>query len=117
MAYSSPSAPIRTPRGTEYEALADVTRAIRKAATAGRAEFRALVTALHRNRQLWTIFAASVADPENGLPAPLRAQIFYLFEFTMHHTSEVLAGRADAAPLIDVNAAIMQGLRTGRPGQ
>ncbi len=116
MAYSSPTAPIRTARGTEYEALADVTRAIRKAATEGRPAFKALVSALHRNRQLWTIFASSVADPENGLPAPLRAQIFYLFEFTMHHTSEILAGRADAGPLIEVNTSIMQGLRAGRPG-
>lgn len=113
MAYSSPAAPIRTARGTEYEAIADITRALRKAGQAGRTEFKALVSALHQNRQLWTIFATSVADSANGLPASLRAQIFYLYEFTVHHTSEVLAGRGDVAPLIDVNTAIMHGLRSG----
>ena len=115
MAYSSPAAPTRTARDAEYEAIAAVTRALSKANANGRSDFKNLVSALHKNRQLWTIFAASVADPENKLPTPLRAQIFYLYEFTNHHTSEVLAGRADAGPLIDVNASIMHGLRSGRP--
>lgn len=115
MAYSAPAAPIRTPRGVEYEALADITRSLKKASVAGRTEFRALVEALHRNRQLWTILAANVADPANALPPPLRAQLFYLYEFTTHHTAEVLAGRGDAGALIDVNTAIMQGLRAREP--
>lgn len=110
MAYSSPAAPTRTARGTEYEAFVDITRALKRATLAGRPGFKDLVAALHRNRQLWTILAASVADPENGLPAPLRARLFYLYEFTQKHTSEVLAGRESANALIEINATVMKGL-------
>ena len=113
MAYSSPSAPIRTTRGTEYEAFVEITRALKSASTPGRGSFKDLVTALHRNRQLWTILASSVADRENGLPVPLRARLFYLYEFTVHHTSEVLAGRAGADALIEINTTVMQGLVAG----
>ena len=52
-----------------------------------------------------------VAEPTNLLPQPLRAQIFYLAEFTMHHSAKVLKGDASVAPLIDINTAVMRGLR------
>jgi flagellar protein FlaF len=117
MAYSSPAAPVRTARETEFEAIATITRSLKQAAANADTNFKALVGALHRNRQLWTILAGSVADPANELPEDLRARIFYLAEFTLHHTSEVLAGRADAGPLIDVNAAIMLGLRAKEKGR
>lgn len=110
MAYSSPNAPIRTARGAEYEAFVEITRALKRASSNRRRDFKSLVTALQRNRQLWTILAANVADPANQLPAPLRARLFYLYEFTAHHTSEVLAGRAEADALVDINTSVMQGL-------
>ena len=117
MAYSSPAAPLRTARETEFEAIVAITRALKQASANSKTNFKALVAALHRNRQLWTILAGDVADPANELPQELRARIFYLAEFTIHHTSEVLAGRADAEPLIDVNTAIMLGLRAQEAGR
>lgn len=111
MAYSSPAAPVRTARETEFEAIAAITRTLKQASAHADGNFKGFVSALHRNRQLWTILAGNVADPANDLPQDLRARIFYLAEFTLHHTSEVLAGRADAEPLIDINTAIMLGLR------
>lgn len=111
MAYSSPAAPVRTARETEFEAIAAITRNLKQAADSPECNFKDLAMALHRNRQLWIMLAGTVADPANELPKDLRARIFYLAEFTLHHTSEVLAGRADADPLIDINTAIMLGLR------
>ena len=113
MAYSSPAAPVKTARSTEHEALVSVTRAIKQAQSGPGKNFKSLATALYKNRQLWTIFAASVADPENKLPETLRANLFYLAEFTNHHTSLVLAGKADAEPLIEINTSVMTGLRDG----
>lgn len=112
MAYASQTAPIRTERGSEYDAFARVTRALSQAAGKGRGQFSELADALHRNRQLWTILAANVADPDNALPEGLRARIFYLSEFTDHHTSEVLRNGADPAVLVDINTTVMQGLRS-----
>ena len=46
-----------------------------------------------------------------ALPDDLRARIFYLAEFTDQHTRKVLNGRDTAGPLIEINTAIMRGLR------
>lgn len=112
-AYSAASAPIRTTRGTEYEAIARITTRIRSASAKGPLGFAALVEALTDNRRLWTIFALDVADAKNALPAGLRARILYLAEFTNHHTSKVLARQASVDPLLEVNTAILRGLRGG----
>ena len=42
---------------------------------------------------------------------PLRAQLVSLAEFVRRHSLAVLGGRASIAPLIDINTAIMKGLR------
>jgi flagellar protein FlaF len=107
-AYAPAAAPIRTPRSTEYELFARITHRLRK--TEG-GTFAALAAALHENRRLWTILAADVASDGNRLPGALRAQIFYLAEFTRQHSDKVLAGEAGTDPLIEINTAIMKGLR------
>ncbi|MCR8724382.1 flagellar biosynthesis regulator FlaF [Frigidibacter sp. SLM-1] len=112
--YSAAAQPIRTPRSIEYEAFARITARLRAGVTAGRGGFAALAEALHDNRRLWTLLASDVAEPDNGLSAELRARIFYLAEFTSQHTSKILAGKASAEPLIEINAAIMGGLRSER---
>jgi flagellar protein FlaF len=111
MAYGSAAAPIRTHQAAEYDALARITHRMRAAASAGRAGFRDLVDAMHDNRRLWTLLAADVADDDNALPAPLRAQLFYLAEFTHHHTPRVLSRKASAEILVEINTAVMRGLR------
>ena len=110
-AYSAPGTPARTLRGIEYDLFARVTHRLKVAHSAGRAEFAALAIALHENQELWTTLAADVSEPGNALPAPLRAQLFYLFEFTAQHSRKIMAGEGTAEVLIDINTAIMRGLR------
>lgn len=110
-AYSRPAAPVRSARDTEHAALGRATYQLKQAAEAEPANFPALVQALQENRQLWTVFAAEVADDANELPLELRAQIFYLSEFTRVHTGRVLNENGSVEPLIEVNTAIMRGLR------
>lgn len=112
-AYTSNAAPIRTERGTEYETVAKVTRDLRQTIETRSTDFPGFVEALHRNRKLWTILASDVADQGNGLPQELRARIFYLAEFTLHHTQLVLRKKAEPDVLVEINAAILQGLRRG----
>lgn len=109
-AYEIGNPALRSPRSTEYEAFARVTRALKAAQDHGRSASET-VRALHENRRLWTLLAASVADNDNGLPDDLRARLFYLYEFTTAHTRKVLRREAGIDPLIDVNAAVMAGLR------
>ena len=110
-AYTSTSLPIRSQQSTEYEVFAQITRRLKDARTKGKAGFPALASALSDNRRLWTLLASDVADAENALPQGLRAQIFYLAEFTLQHSGKVLDGTADAEVLVDINTAIMRGLR------
>jgi flagellar protein FlaF len=113
-AYAASANPARTPRGTEYEAFARITAGLRAASLAGSAGFPSLAAAVHENRQLWTILASDVAEAGNGLGAELRARIFYLAEFTLQHSSRVLAGAGDPAILVEINTAVMGGLRNER---
>ena len=116
-AYGAGSAAARTPRGTEYAVFSQVTRRMKAAAESGRMGFPALAEALHENRKLWTTIALSVADEANGLPADLRARLFYLAEFTFQHSAKVLASKADVRPLLEINAAIMRGLLAQPPAE
>ncbi|MBL4813630.1 MAG: flagellar biosynthesis regulator FlaF [Rhodobacteraceae bacterium] len=105
----SEAAPVRTGRSTEFMLFSQTTARLRQAANDS-ANFRGLAEALHENRRVWTHLAIEVADGANQLPAKLRAQVFYLAEFTVHHTRQVLRGEADVEALIDINTAVMRGL-------
>ena len=105
-AYSAVTTDLSAPRSSEYEAFARITRALKAAAPGPRR-----VAALHENRRLWTVLATNVADADNALPSTLRAQIFYLAEFTQLQTSKILRENADPGILIEINTAVMRGLR------
>ncbi|MCB2093256.1 MAG: flagellar biosynthesis regulator FlaF [Rhodobacteraceae bacterium] len=111
-AYASAATPTRTDRGTEYELFSRITRRLKAAFGDDSSSFSHKVTALHENRVLWTTLAADVAAGANKLPQALRAQIFYLAQFTIHHTRSVLGGTASADALIDINTSVMRGLRS-----
>lgn len=116
-AYGHGAQATRTHRGMEYDAIARITHALKIATKQGKDGFPDMAAAIHDNRRLWTILAADVADSGNQLPDALRARIVYLAEFTRLHSSKVLSGGASAAPLIEVNTAILKGLRERGPGQ
>ncbi len=113
-AYGAAPLTLRTGRSAEYQVFAEVTARLRAASNAAQADFPRLVAAVHDNRRLWTHLAADVADADNALPQALRAQIFYLAEFTDHQSQRILRGEASAAALIDINLAIMRGLTDGQ---
>lgn len=96
---------------TEYRAFAEVTRELAEHVGDEHVDFPRLATALHRNQVLWGILADDVASGENELPASLRAQLFYLAEFTTVQTQRILKSEATVDALVDINTAIMSGLR------
>lgn len=115
-AFSDATSGVKSPSQIEYQAFARVTQALSRTAapekaTAKDGGFARLASALHDNLRLWTIVARDVAGGGNALPDGLRSQLFYLSEFTRHHTALVLKGEAEAEPLIEINTAIMRGLR------
>lgn len=112
-AYAPTQSHLRSFKSIEYQAFSDIIGRLTAVAQAPKTSFPALAAALHDNRALWMILAADVADADNGLPRQLRAQIFYLAEFTEHHSRKVLRGEASADALIEINTAILRGLGNG----
>ncbi len=113
-AYAQSAAPTRTPRDTEYEAISKITHRLKSASARRETDFSAFVQALHENRRLWSVLATDVADADNALPNNLRARIFYLAEFTEQHSSQVLGNKATVEPLLEINMAVLRGLRQMR---
>jgi flagellar protein FlaF len=56
-----------------------------------------------------------VADDDNDLPEDLRARLFYLYEFTNHHTRLVIRKKESPVPLLEINMAILRGLKNESP--
>ena len=107
--YAATSGPTRSDRSTEYDVIARITARLKRAMTGD--SFPDLAAALHENRQLWRVLAVDVADAGNNLHKDLRARLFYLAEFTEHHSRLVMRKQATATPLIEVNTAILRGLK------
>lgn len=110
-AYGRPEGPARTARGIEYDLFVRKTRALRDAWARRGEDFPSLASALTDNIRLWSVLAADAAGPRNALPPMLRAQVIYLYEFTADHSRKVLGGAATVDVLIDINTAVMRGLR------
>lgn len=116
-AYGLSNRSIRTARDTEYEAVARATQNLKSAADTNPLDMAKLARAVSDNRELWTLFAVQVADQDNSLPAQLRASIFYLAEFTNARSSKVLTREASVDALIEINTAVMRGLRDAGPAK
>ncbi|SLN63187.1 flagellar biosynthesis regulator FlaF [Roseisalinus antarcticus] len=109
-AYAPTSSPVLTGRAAELQLFSQTTARLRNA-TKSPDNFPQLVAALHENRRVWAHMAGEVAEDGNSLPKELRARLFYLYEFVAHHTRKVLRGEADVGPLVEINTAIMRGLK------
>lgn len=105
------AAAIRSERGTEYAVFARVTRRLRAADETDKGAFVELARAVTDNQRLWSTLAEDLMSDDNALPLTLRAQLLSLSEFVRRHSLAVLGGRASVLPLVDINTAIMKGLR------
>jgi flagellar protein FlaF len=99
------------PRSIEAQLFAEITAGLVRAQRAGKPGFQDLVAALHKNRTLWEALLADLAQDSNVLPTPLKAQLIRLGHFVRQFTVGVLKGEGDVQALIDVNNAILEGLR------
>ena len=109
-AYAPAQFPLRTPRSVEAELISKITANLKKSALNSRQSYPTFIAALHENRRMWTTMAVDVADKDNSLPSSLRAQIFYLAEFTELHSSKVINEDANVDVLIEINTAVLRGL-------
>lgn len=110
-AYGTPTNAQKTPRAIEYDLFAQITARMRAAVSGGATHFPQLVAALDDNRRLWNELAFDVSSPDNQLPEQLRAQLLGLVQFTLNQTDAIVKQNSDPEILIDLNVAIMRGLK------
>jgi flagellar protein FlaF len=102
---------VRTERASEYAVFARATSRLKAVDEADRSAFPALAQAIADNQHLWGTLAEDLLGDGNRLPVELRANLISLAEFVRRHSMAVLGGRASVAALVDINTAIMKGLR------
>lgn len=108
-AYQQTQKVTESPRGTEYRLFAEITRAMMNAKGLPTYD-PAFTDAVDRNRKLWNLLIADLADEGNAFPDQLKASLISIGIWVGKHTTLVIRGEADIAPLIDVNRDIMEGL-------
>lgn len=108
-AYRRASAAASGPRDAEYRAFAEATRRL-IAAGAAREDLRALIAAVHQNRELWARLGADCARGDNRLPEETRARLIALARWVHRHSGDVMRKGASLDALIDVNRILMDGL-------
>ncbi len=112
-AYHESARTTASPRAVERQLLSRLTTALTVAENKRDQDHPGYIRALSKNLEFWTVIAADVASEGNQLPTDLRANLFYLFEFTRHHTNKLIGGddALDVTPLIDINQNIIRGLQ------
>lgn len=115
--YAENAVSTRNGRRAEYETIARVTQKLRDTAVKSKTDFPGYVEALHLNQKLWTALVVDVADAANPLPDELKARIIYLAEFTQHQTRKILREGASIMPLLEINMAVLRGLKKEGPSQ
>ncbi len=110
--YAEHAVTTRSDRKVEYDVIAQITHRMRDAARSAKSRFPQFAEALYENQRLWTALAVDLADPKNELPNELKARLLYLAEFTRQHTHRILSEHASVMPLLEINVAVMRGLKS-----
>jgi flagellar protein FlaF len=101
----------QTLRAREQAAMDRVIAMLRAAQEKG-PQSRELIDALFYLRRLWMIFIDDLNDPNNELPAQLRAGIVSIGVWMMKEIDRVRGGlTSDLTPMIEINVLIRNGLK------
>jgi len=111
-AYGSVIRGTEAPREIEYRVLARATALLESASLpdAGPAD---LPNAIHENRMVWTAFVADLAAPENGWEVAMKGRLLSLARWIFAESDRVIRENKPLQALIDVNRAVMAGLKPG----
>ena len=112
-AYAKTARATQSPRELEASVLLRAAQRLQAAVDSWSPDGPELREALNFNRRLWTILSTSVTEPDNPLPAPIKANIAQLAAVIFQRTLAVLAEPAPEklALLVRINRDVASGLR------
>ncbi|ADM09643.1 flagellar protein FlaF, putative [Parvularcula bermudensis HTCC2503] len=73
--------------------------------------FRELVTAVHRNMEMWTALIVDLLQEENKIDQTLKVGLLKLGQFSLVHSRKVVCRQAEPEVLISINRQIAAGLK------
>jgi flagellar biosynthesis activator protein FlaF len=114
-AYQNAQRILEDPREIEYRLFGEVTHALLEVKNTD-AKGAKLIEALDWNRRVWKAMGDDCQNPNNKLPAAVRAQIITISLWVGRYTRKVVRKHASLDPLIEVNRSIMQGLQPPKTG-
>ena len=104
---SFPAIPAQNNAELEIQAFA---RVIDRLLAANPRNKMSMIMALDENLRLWAFVQSEAMNPDNRLPAELRARLVTLSFWMERHTEAVLSGLAKIQGIIEVNRLVMSGL-------
>ncbi len=116
-AYKNAGGNMLSQRELEAQALVHMASKINEIKENWEENQASLEDVLNMNRKLWTVFAASLAEPDNPLPVELKKNVGALALFIFKHTLSVLSDPKPEAlsTLININMQLAKGLATTAP--
>ena len=105
------------PRAFEAELLTKAAGRLQRAKETWTDGYCMETEALLYNRQIWTVFAASVAENDNPLPREIRQNIANLAIFIFKRTTEIEAQREPQPQLFDTLISINRDIAAGLSGR
>lgn len=111
--YRSALTRFETHREAEARLLSRLNRNLQQSMTNMPNNISAFMHALYENDRFWAHIAMDLSEDSNQLPEQLRASLISISGFVIRHSANVRKGAASAEPLIDINLAIIRGLRAG----
>ncbi|MEO1014256.1 MAG: flagellar biosynthesis regulator FlaF [Pseudomonadota bacterium] len=110
--YAAATRTTATGRDAEAKIFAQVIAGLNAArASFDKGEVRPMAEAIFRNDQLWIALSVDLLADGNKLPPELRSQLLDLAVFSQRHGRKVLLKEGDVQELINVNMAVMRGLK------
>lgn len=97
----------------EITIIQQITRELEAAADAEDPPISQMVDAVSRNLQLWTIFAADLANPNNTVADQGKAGLISISGFVHRESMKLLSGKGEIEDLIDVNRNLLTSM--GKP--
>lgn len=109
-----------TPRQIERRILSRVTHDLAEMgkefdASESSAERLAILSqglrdSLYENQRFWAALRHDLAEPDNAMPAALKASLISLALWVDRQTSGLMAGQGNVAGLVEINTNIVAGL-------
>lgn len=115
--YSQNRSQTKTAKSIEYDAVSKITFLMQSSLTPPGIPFSRLCEVIGKNRKLWRIFSLEALNPQNPLARETKERILSLASFVDSYSSRVLRREADPTALVEINIAIMRGLKGEGDGQ